>query len=810
MWRFLKWFSFLVAAIIFALAVALGLAYFYKKEILKAVNKELSKSINGEISIRDIDFGLREFPNVSIALSDIYLRGPQYDRFHHDFFKSEKVVIDLYLRPLLHREIVIHSIRVMTGDFHIFKTKSGYTNLDVFKSDKPKDSTKTSTPILVSFDHVQFKNVKFLYFDSLKKKSVDLFFSDLTSKISKTDSSNVFALAGSVNFGGLMLNAEKGSYLKNKSAAVDFKLEYLAENQKLFIHPSSMKFKKSAVDVSGYFSFVTPGNFFLAISSAKLNYNEGLSLLTKSIQSQLSKYKIEKPVSIKTNITGTLGQTSKPDVDVKFSVANSAIAVGKINAKRATLNGSFTNHLDRTQVNGDENSMVTIHNFKGTIRSLPTVLSATIRNFKDPFIDLQSSIALNLKSFNSEIDESRLQFLKGRFSSAIEYSGRLNEYLNPKITKYQGKLKGSAAITQAAFQLGTRKQVVENFNMNVHFDQNQLTIDKMTLLMNRNPLAVSGEILGFVPFFLQPDKKGFIKLTIYSKRFDFNTLLARKKKVKSSAKESEARRKAVSDWVDELYKKLEFNLALQVDDAIFRKIKGTALKGNILLSGKKLEARNITLGLAGGKFDFSISLDKLNKPINPLTLEGKVTNADIHDLLYGFNNFNQKTITHKNLRGKATMMVKLTANVNDDFELVKPGLKGNIKLLIKNGRLIDFEPLERMSNFLMKKRDFGDVKFGEIKSNFTIRDTEVYFRKMEIESTVLRLFMEGRYSLANHTDLSVQLPLSNLKKRDKNYKPVNMGVKTKQGLSVFLHVYSDKEGKTVIAYDPFKKHVKSK
>jgi len=57
MWRFLKWFSFLVAAIIFALAVALGLAYFYKKEILKAVNKELSKSINGEISIRDIDFG---------------------------------------------------------------------------------------------------------------------------------------------------------------------------------------------------------------------------------------------------------------------------------------------------------------------------------------------------------------------------------------------------------------------------------------------------------------------------------------------------------------------------------------------------------------------------------------------------------------------------------------------------------------------------------------------------------------------------------------------------------------------------------
>lgn len=810
MWRILKWLGFFVTAIIFVLAVALALAYFYKKEILGAVNKELSKSINGEISVRDIDFGIREFPHVSITLSDIYLRGPQYARFHHDFFKSEKVIIDLYLKPLLHKEIVIRSIRVITGDFYIFRTKSGYTNLDVFKSTKPKDSTRRASPVLISFDRVRLKDVKFLYFDSLKNKSIDLFFSDVTNQISMTDSSNLFALAGKVSFGGLVLNSKKGSYLKNKDAVVKFNLEYLPESQRLFIHPSSMNFKKSNVDLSGYFSFAAPGNFILNISSDKLNYNEGLTLLTKSIQDQLSKYRIEKPVKINTRIVGRLVPGSKPDVDIRFSFANSNVTVAKMSAKRVTLNGSFTNHLDSAQVNGDANSMLTIHSFKGIIKSLPTTLSATIRNFNDPFIDLTSNIALNLKSFNSEIDNSRLKFKGGKFTSIIEYKGRLNEYLNPQITKYQGKLKGSATMTQAAFQLGPRKHIVENFNMSVHFDQNQLVIDKISLLMNRNPMTVTGEIHGFVPFFLQPEKKGFIKLKIYSKRFDFNTLLVRKTKSKSLAKDSDSKRKVISDWVDELYKKLEFNVALQVDEAIFRRIKGTALKGTVLLGGRKLEAKNITVGLAGGKFNFSVSLDKLNRPINPLAIDGIVSNADIKDLLYGFNDFDQKTITHRNLRGKVTMNVKLNTSVNDNFEILKPGLKGTIKLSVKKGRLMDFEPLQNMSNFLMKKRDFGDVKFGEIKSNFAIRDTEVYFKKMEIESSVLRLFMEGRYSLANHTDLSVQLPLSNLKKRDKNYKPANVGVNTKQGLSIFLHVYSDKTGKTVIAYDPFKKHVKSK
>ena len=104
-----------------------------------------------------------------------------------------------------------------------------------------------------------------------------------------------------------------------------------------------------------------------------------------------------------------------------------------------------------------------------------------------------------------------------------------------------------------------------------------------------------------------------------------------------------------------------------------------------------------------------------------------------------------------------------------------PSVYGDLDFSIKNGKLLNFEPLQNMSNFLFKKRDFNNVQFGEIRSHMTIRGTEIDIRKMEIESSVLRLFLEGRYSLKDHTDLEVQVPLSNLKKRDKRLRAGECG-----------------------------------
>ena len=146
--------------------------------------------------------------------------------------------------------------------------------------------------------------------------------------------------------------------------------------------------------------------------------------------------------------------------------------------------------------------------------------------------------------------------------------------------------------------------------------------------------------------------------------------------------------------------------------------------------------------------------------------------------------------------------------MDEQYDIQMPTLKGDVDFKIRDGKIQDFEPLQKMSNFLFKKRDFTDVQFAEIRSHFRLTGQTLDISRMEIESSVLTLFLEGRYSLADSTDMSIQVPLSNLKKRDKTYEPENVGVDAKVGPSVFLRVSKGKDGKMGINYVPFKKFKK--
>lgn len=114
------------------------------------------------------------------------------------------------------------------------------------------------------------------------------------------------------------------------------------------------------------------------------------------------------------------------------------------------------------------------------------------------------------------------------------------------------------------------------------------------------------------------------------------------------------------------------------------------------------------------------------------------------------------------------------------------------------------------SSHIFKKRDFDNIRFAELKDRLDISKGDIKINRMEIQSTVLSLFVEGIYSTKGNTDLSIQIPLSNLKKRKEDYQPVNIGVDKKGGRSIFLRGRPGKDGNISFAVDLFNKFKKDK
>lgn len=267
----------------------------------------------------------------------------------------------------------------------------------------------------------------------------------------------------------------------------------------------------------------------------------------------------------------------------------------------------------------------------------------------------------------------------------------------------------------------------------------------------------------------------------------------------------------MTDLIDAVYNSLEFDVDVNIQQLIFRKFQASNFRGRVKLDNHALEARPVAMNVAGGTMEGNFALTHFFDPISPLSAEVKLNNADIKDLFLYFNNFNQKTVQAENLTGVISADAKFSATVTEDYTVLPASMRGELNCKILNGGLKNFEPMENMSNFLFKKRDFSDVQFAELQSNFSMEGTNMDISRMEIQSSVLSLFLQGRYSFTDSTSLSVQIPLSNLKKRHKDFKPQNIGTHAKAGPSVFLHVYRNKDinSKIKIDYDPFKKWTKN-
>jgi hypothetical protein len=81
---------------------------------------------------------------------------------------------------------------------------------------------------------------------------------------------------------------------------------------------------------------------------------------------------------------------------------------------------------------------------------------------------------------------------------------------------------------------------------------------------------------------------------------------------------------------------------------------------------------------------------------------------------------------------------------------------------------------------------------------------------MEIQSNVMSMFVEGIYNQKGTTDLSIQIPLNNLKKRGDYYIPENRGVDKKAGSSIFIRGRPGEDGNIKFKLDLFNKFDKEK
>lgn len=807
--RLLKilFYFFLTLAILFALAWTA--VTFYKKEIIAEINSQLAEVVNGTVHIHDADLAIwATFPNTSLRLEDVSLRGLSSPE---DIFRCERIYVAVKLFPLLKGEVHLRSLQVQRARLFMYRSASGELNVKDLVRKKEDKASGGADFVHWEGAEFEFKQVETIYHDSLRQKFFALRLEDVKDRITRADSAVHQRLTGRVIFEGLTFNAGRGAFLKNADAKVDFHLRYLPQSRQLFLDTSSLRLPKSELRLVGSVHSRDSGYVRLHIESDKLDYREGLSVLPPPTAKTLQVVSIQHPFAYAIDIVAPLGVAANPSLEMQFKLKKNEVYSRKIHLRNLSLAGTFTNQSDKNQPFSDQNTRISLVDIEGEMDGIPFTGDAQLSDLRELALQLHSVHRFDLSRLNHLLDESKLKFNAGSFVSEFTYAGKLSEYLDTALVKFNGELAGEVKVEGADVTWVPRKLTFQKINCRVQFSEDSVRIHQFSVESGKNQLRASGIMVNYVPFFLQPTQKSFVKLNLQSPSLDLSTLLVKKqKKKKSTGRQKQEDRRKISDMMDEIFSNLEFQISLQVDRLKSGSFQASKMNGQLKLGKNQLEASKMKMNFGGGTLSASFLMKDLDRAINPMYLTAATSNVSIRQLFSAFNNFNQKDIQDKNLEGTISASAKLGVKVDDNFEVVTGSFWGPVQVTIRNGAINNLPAFDKLSSFLLKRRDFDHVRFAQIDSKIYIKGKEIEIERMEVQSNVLGLFLEGVYSLRNKTDLSIQIPLSNLRRRDQKFAPERVGVHGKAGPSVFLKARPDEKGEMTLSYDLFHKFKKKK
>ena len=782
-----------------------------KKSIIKEVTTEFSKKINGNIAVGDVDISLfGSFPKMSVLLDNVMVTDSMYQHHHHALFKAEKVFAQLSLAKLLRKDFAINGVKIVNGSFYLFTDSTGYSNSYLFKSKNNSPASKDTTHKPIDLNSIVLKNVNVVIEDKKREKLYDILINNLNAKLKDKDS--ILSVKNNADFliKNLAFNLPNGSFARGKTFEGNFELKFNTYLQQLMVDDIDVKIAGQPFNISAKFdlsSTATDPQFYLKAITKQVQYSLVKEILTDRISLALSIANIDKKVDADVTLEGPLNH-GDPTIVARWKVENANLTTRFLDFTKATFSGFYTNEVEKGLPKKDANSAIVINDFTGEWHGLPvTSKNIKIQNLTTPLLIADLTSDFPMSTLNDLLGSEVLDLKSGTINANLTYRGPVaknnntNSFLNGEINLNDGTILYLPHNTELKNVKG--KILLQNSDVKVQNLQTSFAGNKITMNGNANNL------LSLVN--TSPDKIN-IQWNVYSPSLNLGSFIyllspsnARKAGKKKGALGSLAR------MIDDIFYRGSVNVKLNTNQLIYKKFIAHDVKAEVSILPQKYLINNVQLGFGNGKVSLNGSLANTKTNYHQAAITSVISNVDVKRLFAAFENFGQTGITAQNLQGNFSAKVDAGFGLNNDGKLFPKSTTSTVDFALKNGALTNYEPLMKIQDFIFKNRNLQNITFAELKNKLQIANNKVTIPRMEIASSAFNFFVEGVYGMSGGgTDLSLQIPFSNLKRRSEDYKAKKSGTDEKVGSSLFLRGQTGSDGTVQFQTDIFKKFDKEK
>lgn len=739
------------------LMVIVAYVYSHKKELLQTITAQLNEDLNGKLTIGKMEPALiRGFPGISVSLEKVLLRDSLWEQHKHDLLRADNVYITINVFSILSGSPAIKDIRINKGEIYLFTDSSGLRNTDIFRK-KATDAMGGRKKI----NRVYLKDVALTIDDKLKNKLYKFDINDFNGTLKY----NNLGWKGHVNVKTLVkfcaFQVARGSFLKDKLVDMDLNMVYYDKNHQLNIPLQEISIGKDDIEIGGKFDFgPNSSDFELEVKARSIKFRDAAALLSSHISSRLKPYDVKLPIDVQASIIGKLKLGGEPLVHASWAVKNNILSTAGETITDCSFTGLFSNELIKGKRRDAPNSVVAFYNMTGKYYDIPFKAdSIRITDLKNPVFTGKFKAEFAVKKLNNIISGQTFMFNTGTADLDLVYKAPFNQN-----AAGQRFIYGTVHVHDATATYKPRNLALKDLHLVMNFKGNDLFLENIRVKSGSTSLVMQGTLRNFSNLYYADPQKMLIDWQIKSPQVnlsEFMVFLGRRKSYNQSRKNTSVAR--MSGTLDQMLEQASMNMNINVDRLIYKNFLATNVRSHITLRRSGISINNLSLNQGGGNLNVSGNIDQSGK-LNRFNVDTKINNVNVEKLFYAFDNFGQDAITNQNLRGTFFGGTSVSGSMTDNGKIVPLSFKGSVNFDIRDGALVNFEPMIKAGAFAFPNRNFSNIRFANLKNTLYIEGSKVIIPPMEIRSNVLNVFLEGVYSFRTGTNIALKIPLRNPEK----------------------------------------------
>jgi hypothetical protein len=763
-----KIFLWLIGIIFFLIIQAFVLIHFFSDEIKQAVVKEINNTLKVEVKVGPIEFSaFNHFPYISLILPDIEAQSTFNDG--KPLIKAKQLAFLFNFWDLYNKKIAIRKMLITDAEINIKINRLGEDNFHFWKSSSSSSTGNTN----IQINQVILKNVKVNYLN-------EKMFHEISSTLTDGEISGDFgAEEFKMNLNSTLLvhrlAFSKVNYLEEKMVNTALSLKINPAKETYSFDAGKLQIGNLNFIINGLVQGVPKGNKLdIKIGGEKVDLAAFLSLLPNSISDNVKEYSSSGTFYFDASMTGLMGKTSNPNINVDFGIQNGTI-LSKQYKKALTavnLKGNFNNGVNQSATTAS----ITLDPIQAKLEGEPLSGRFAMSNFDKPFINTSLIAKLNLADAKAFIPSENLVSASGKAHVNLFTKGQLDD-LKSGTNLWKTKTGGTVLFDNATLNIKDLAPIKIVKGM-LDVDNAYLKISELIGKYGDSDFNINGTCQNLPSFLLTGKNRLEIEGNLTSGYINLKDFgLADREELNPGPNQSSAQAQTAPEpYSFVINPGLSARLSVDIRKLEYRDFSATSLGGNIAISQGKLSTSNLAFKSMDGSVKVSGELSTSVKNTIMADVQASVKKINIKKLFISLENFGQDVIIDKNLEGL------LTAEINS-FTLYDP--QWNIKtdkilvttdVLIEEGKLLNFEPLLALGSFV-DVNELRDLQFSTLKNTINIKKETIFIPTMEIVSNAIDLTISGTHTFENIVDYKIKVLISQLlAKKSNKLKNTEFGV----------------------------------